>query len=76
MRILQGIITSDKMLKTRVVEVVRLKKHAQYHKYYRVSKRFKAHDENNEYKTGDKVTIQETHPYSKDKRWKITGKIS
>ena len=76
MRTLSGIIVSDKMNKTRVVLVERLKKHARYHKYYNVSKKLKAHDEKNEYKTGDKVTIKETRPLSKDKRWIIIKKES
>lgn len=75
MRKLKGTVVSDKMNKTRVIEVTRLKKHAKYEKFYRVSTRFKAHDENNEYKTGDVVIIQETRPISKDKRWMIVGKI-
>ncbi|MEK7138491.1 MAG: 30S ribosomal protein S17 [Patescibacteria group bacterium] len=70
-----GVVASDKMVKTRVVVVERLKKHPKYLKYYKVSTRFKAHDENNEYKTGDKVVIEETRPLSKEKRWKIVGKI-
>ncbi len=72
---LQGIIVSDKMDKTRVVSVLRLKKHPRYKKYYKVTNKFKAHDEKNEYKTGDKVIIEETRPLSKDKRWKIIEKI-
>jgi small subunit ribosomal protein S17 len=71
-----GTVVSDKMTKTRVVAVERLKKHPKYLTYYRVTSKFKAHDENNEYKAGDKVTIQETRPLSKDKRWKIIGKAS
>ncbi len=67
---------SDKMFKTRVVAVERLKKHRRYGKYYRVTKRYKAHDEKNEYKVGDKVIIQETRPLSKEKRWKIVQKIT
>ncbi len=74
-RQLQGIIVSDKMDKTRVVAVSRLKKHPRYKKYYKVTKRFKAHDEKNEYKTGEKVIIEEMRPISKDKRWKIIKKI-
>lgn len=75
MRKLEGIVVSDKMNKTRVVSVDRMRKHARYHKYYKLTTRFKAHDENNEYKTGDKVVITETRPLSKDKRWIIAGKI-
>ena len=75
MRKLQGIIVSDKMNKTRVVAVTRLKKHPRYKKYCRITRRFKAHDEKNEYKTGDKVVIEETRPLSKEKRWKIVYKV-
>ena len=75
MRRLQGIVVSDKMNKTRVVAVTRLKKHPRYLKYYKVTKRFKAHDENNEYKVGDKVIIEETRPLSKEKRWRIKGLV-
>jgi small subunit ribosomal protein S17 len=75
MRRLKGKVVSDKMNKTRVVLVERLKKHPIYKKYYKVSKRFKAHDENNEYKVGDNVIIEETRPLSKEKRWKIIGKF-
>lgn len=70
-----GVVVSDKMAKTRVVAVSRLKKHPKYLKYYTVTAKFKAHDENNEYKVGDKVTIEETRPMSKEKRWRIIGKI-
>lgn len=64
------------MTKTRVVEVGRLKKHPKYLRYYRVSKKFKAHDEKNEYKTGDEVVMEETRPISREKRWKIIGKTN
>lgn len=74
-RKLQGIVVSDKMLKTRVVAVTRFKLHPKYRKYYKVTNRFKAHDEKNEYKTGDKVLIKETRPLSKEKRWRIVEKI-
>jgi len=69
-----GLVTSDKMVKTRVVTVSRMKKHPKYLRYFKVSQNFKAHDENNEYKTGDKVVIEETRPLSKEKRWKIISK--
>lgn len=75
MRKIQGVVVSDKMMKTRVVEVTRMKKHARYLKYYKVTARFKAHDENNEFKTGDKVVMQEVRPMSKEKRWKIVEKV-
>lgn len=74
-RRLEGTIVSDKMQKTRVIAITRLKKHPRYKKYYKITRRFKAHDEKNEYKTGDKVLIQETRPMSKEKRWRIISKI-
>jgi small subunit ribosomal protein S17 len=74
MRKLQGIVVSDKMQKTRIIEVERLKKHPRYQKYYKVTQRFKAHDERNEYKTGEKVIIRDSRPLSKDKRWVISGR--
>ncbi|TRZ64867.1 MAG: 30S ribosomal protein S17 [Spirochaetia bacterium] len=74
-RTLQGIVVSDKMEKTRVIAITRLKKHPRYLKYYKVTKNFKAHDEKNKYKTGDKVVIEETKPMSKDKKWVIIEKI-
>ena len=75
-RKLRGTIVSDKMNKTKIVEALRLKKHPRYKKYFKISTRFKAHDENNEYKTGEKVFIEETRPISKDKKWKILSKIN
>lgn len=74
-RKLTGTVVSDKMDKTRVVAVTRLKKHKKYPKYFKVTRRFKAHDEKNEYKSGDKVLIQETRPISKEKRWVIKGLV-
>ena len=74
-RKITGVVVSDKMTKTRVVEVKRMKKHPKYLKYYSVSTKFKAHDENNEYKTGDVVVIEETRPISKEKRWRIVEKV-
>ncbi|MEK7507687.1 MAG: 30S ribosomal protein S17 [Patescibacteria group bacterium] len=71
-----GVVASDKMNKTRVVEVSGFKKHPKYLRYYKTVKRFKAHDEKNEYKIGDKVVIEETRPLSKEKRWKIISKIA
>jgi small subunit ribosomal protein S17 len=69
--ILKGVVVSDKMDKTVVVSVSRFVKHPKYGKYYQVSKKYKAHDAENKYKIGDKVTIVETRPISKDKRFKI-----
>ena len=74
-RVLKGTVVSDKMQKTAVVEILRLKKHPKYKKYYKVTKRFKAHNPENQYHTGDKVVIQETKPMSKDKRWMIVSKV-
>lgn len=73
-RKLKALIVSDKMQKTVVVSVMRLKKHPKYKKYFKVTKKFKAHDENNEYHIGDRVLIEETRPISKDKKWKVIGK--
>lgn len=70
MRTLIGTVVSSSMKKTVVVLVSRLKKHPKYGKYYRVSRRFKAHDENQEYRTGDRIVIRETRPLSREKRWK------
>ena len=70
-QILNGIVVSDKMDKTVVVSVERFIKHPKYGKFYKVSKKYKAHDEENKYKTGDIVEIVETRPISKDKRFKV-----
>ncbi len=71
---LSGVVVSDKMQKTVVVKVDRYVKHPKYQKYYTISKKYKAHDEKNEYKIGDKVEIQETNPISKDKKFKVVSK--
>lgn len=68
---LNGIVVSDKMDKTVVVVVSRFVKHPKYKKYMKISKKYKAHDEDNKYKTGDKVSIIETKPLSKDKHFKV-----
>lgn len=68
---LSGVVVSDKMKKTIVVSVNRFIKHPKYGKYFKVSKKYKAHDENNECKIGDKVTIMECKPISKDKRFRV-----
>ena len=59
------------MTKTLVVRVDTLKKHPKYQKFYRTSKKFKAHDEKGEYRVGDIVMMTETRPLSKDKRWEV-----
>jgi small subunit ribosomal protein S17 len=66
-----GKVVSDKMDKTIVVAVETYKKHNLYHKRIKYTKKFKAHDENNQAKIGDTVRITETRPLSKDKRWRL-----
>lgn len=73
-RRLKGIVVSTKMTKTVVVRVDSLKKHEKYQKYFKVSKRYKAHAEE-PYEVGDIVVLQETRPLSKEKRWKVVEKI-
>jgi len=70
-----GIVVSDKMDKTVVVRIDSSKRHPKYKKTYKVSKKFKAHDENNEYHVGDKVEIEEVRPMSREKRFKVIKKI-
>ena len=67
-----GIVISDKMDKTVVVQVDRLVKHPVYQKYVRRRAKFKAHDENNTCQKGDRVVIRETKPLSKTKRWRVS----
>jgi small subunit ribosomal protein S17 len=74
-RTLQGTVVSDKMTKTVVVQIARLKKDPKYKKYFKVSTRYKAHDEKGEYHTGDVVIIRETRPMSKEKRWSVIAKV-
>ena len=73
--ILRGVVVSDKMHKTVVVSVTRYTSHPKYKKFYKISKRYKAHDEQNAYKTGDKVEIAETKPISKDKKWAVVNRL-
>ncbi len=70
-----GRVASDKMDKTIVVEVVRYKMDRMYKKYVKVRKRYQAHDENNEYKVGDRVELIEHRPLSKNKRWAVSALI-
>jgi small subunit ribosomal protein S17 len=74
-RKLDGRVVSNKMDKTVVVEVIRFKMHPVYKKYIRVSKRYKAHDEKNEYKVGDRIEIQEHRPISREKRFRVVRLI-
>ncbi len=67
----KGIVVSDKMNKTVVVSVTRFVKHPKYGKYFKITKKYKAHDENNSAKVGDTVAIVETRPRSKDKRFEL-----
>lgn len=75
-RKIKGVVVSDKMDKTVVVEVERLKLHPKYEKHFRQRRRFKAHDEKNQYRTGDQVVIEEARPFSKEKRWVVISKIN
>ena len=66
-----GVVTSDKMAKTRVVRVDRLVQHSLYGKTMKLRSKFYAHDEKNESKSGDKVRIRESRPLSRTKRWTV-----
>ena len=70
-----GIVESDKMNKTVKVRVELTRVHAKYHKRYRIHRTYFAHDQNQEFKIGDKVEIEESRPMSKNKRWTVTKKI-
>ncbi|HRY91209.1 MAG TPA: 30S ribosomal protein S17 [Candidatus Gracilibacteria bacterium] len=72
MRTKKGTVISTKMDKTAVIKVENYKTHPKYKKRYKVSTKFYAHDEKNEAKVGDVVTIYETKPLSKLKRWSLT----
>jgi small subunit ribosomal protein S17 len=74
-RQLKGEIISNKMQKTVVVLVERVKEHPKYKRRYKVHKKYKVHDEKGEYKAGDKVLIEESRPISKDKRWRVIKKL-
>ncbi len=70
-KVLKGVVTSDKMDKTIVVEVSRFVEHKKYGKRIKKTKKYKAHDETNSKKVGDTVEIEETRPISKDKKFKV-----
>lgn len=72
---LTGIVTSNKMRKTVVVKVDMIKEHPKYKRRFRISKKYKAHDDKGECEIGDKVIIQECRPISKDKRWRVIKRI-
>ena len=67
----QGLVVSDKMDKTIVVQVSVVKPHAEYKKVVRRTSRLKAHDENNEARIGDTVLVRECRPLSRDKTWRL-----
>ncbi len=70
-KVREGVVVSDKMNKTVVVAVESLVKHPLYGRRMRRTKRYKAHDEQNRCKTGDRVRIEETRPISKEKNWRV-----
>lgn len=72
-KVLKGIVVSDKMAKTVVVSVSHFVKHPLYGKFYKISKKYKAHDENNSHKIGDTVEIVSTRPISKDKKFTVVN---
>ena len=67
----EGVVVSDAMQKTRVVRIERVYRHPQYQRVIRMSKKLKAHDEENSSHVGDRVLIEETRPISKEKRWRV-----
>lgn len=75
-RLREGVVLSDKMQKTIVVQVTRLMQHPQFKKVVRRKMKYAVHDEKNEAKIGNKVQIQETRPLSKTKRWRLVKVIS
>ena len=70
-RVIQGVVTSDKMDKTRTVQVVRQIRHPLYKKFVKQTKKYMAHDEANDSHAGDTVLLMETRPLSKNKRWRL-----
>lgn len=73
MRTITGTVVSNKMNKTIVVAIDTYKSHAKYHKKFKVTKKFYAHDEQNTHQVGDVVTISESRPLSKLKRWTVVS---
>jgi len=74
-RLLQGVVVSDKSDKTVVVDVERRFTHPLFKKTVRRTKKYQAHDAENQYKVGDRVTIEESKPISKSKRWVVVGVV-
>jgi small subunit ribosomal protein S17 len=75
-RVLQGVVVSDVCDKTVIVRVERRVMHPVYKKFVTFSKKYAAHDENNRYRTGDTVRIEESRPISKRKCWVVLGAVS
>lgn len=73
---LKGTIISNKMKKTVVVRVEEMKQHPKYRRRFKAHKNYKAHDEKEEYRIGDKVIIEECRPISKEKKWKVIEAIT
>lgn len=73
-RTLEGVVLSDKMDKTIVVNVEKVKVHPKYNKRYKSSTHYQVHDEKNQFKIGDKVKFIECRPLSKNKRWRVLSK--
>lgn len=72
-RVLSGVVVSDKMKDTIVVNITRFEKHAKYQKFQKISKKYKAHDAGNTKKIGELVKIVECKPISKDKHFKVVS---
>jgi small subunit ribosomal protein S17 len=70
-----GKVVSDKMKKTIVVEVEKWKEFSKYKRKFKFHKKYKAHDEKEECHIGDRVIIEECRPISKEKRWRVIGKL-
>lgn len=71
----KGVVVSHRMDKTAVVKVQEIKVHPKYGKRYKVSEKYKVHDEKNEYRVGDGVIFEECRPISREKRWRMIGKV-
>lgn len=73
-RVFTGVVISDKMDKTIVVQVDHFKMHSRYHKRCKVSKKFKVHNPDNKFKVGEKVCFVGCRPLSRDKKWTVLSK--
>ena len=74
-KILTGVVVSDKPNKTVTVLVERKYQHSLLKKVVKVKKKYNAHDENNKFKNGDKVSIKESKPFSKNKKFEVMGEL-